>query len=72
MGHYEVNIFNQKERLVAWFKGTVYKKRRNMEVSQRSGYVVIMAGGWVLDYSLPVPMKNPNNFWTFWGRQITA
>lgn len=26
MGHYEVNIFNQHEELVAWFKGTVYKK----------------------------------------------
>ena len=28
MGHYEVNIFNQKEELVAWFKGTVYKKKK--------------------------------------------
>lgn len=25
-GQYEVNIYNQKEELVAWFKGTIYKK----------------------------------------------
>ncbi len=25
-GQYEVKIYNQKEELVAWFKGTIYKK----------------------------------------------
>lgn len=43
-GQYEVKIYNQKEELVAWFKGTIYKKKRHGSESYtrlRSHY-----GGW--------------------------